>query len=264
MNNKIKVPGYTKKIIYDGNIEYTNFTPDLVGFQLASNGGTPLFTMGNFNITTNLEPKTNKKFISNKYSNFLTLSDLKVNETLNLELLNNNATVLLNLDKTNLNNYAKFGSLTEFVRVYLEDIITKWPASLYMVPYTQTSFGQIVNGFTFEDYTYNSLNEISTFKIPTNFINNKFELNYLQNGSIVNTFNETNNLRNFTVNYQSYVVYYDNKEYSILNITAATKTTNDFQEGVQLNLVSWFRFDTNALDYYNYLVIKKRNSDATI
>lgn len=228
MSDKIKVPGYAKKVKYTDGIEYRNFSPDLVGFQLASDGGTPLFTMGNFNITTNLDPKVTKKFVSNKYSSFLTLLDLKVTETLNSELLNNNATVILNLDKTNLNYYAKFGSLTEFVRVSLESIITKWPASLYMTPYTQTSTGQIVNGFTFENYTYDSLTEISTFRIPTNFINNKFELNYLQNGSIVDTFNATNDLRNFTVNYQSYVVYYNNQEYPLLNITAATKTVNDY------------------------------------
>jgi hypothetical protein len=228
MSNKIKVAGYSKKIIYDGSIEWRPFSPDLVGFQLASNGGTPLFTFGNFNITTNLDPKISKKFVSNKYSNFLTLNDLKVTETLNSELLNNNATVLLNLDKTNLNNYAKFGSLTEFVRVSLEDIITKWPASLYMIPYTQTNTGQVVNGYTFENYIYDSLTEVSSFRIPTNFINNKFELNYLKNGSIVNTFNETNDLRNFTVNYKSYVVYYNNQEFPILNLTAATKTVNDY------------------------------------
>lgn len=228
MSNKIKVPGYAQKIKYSDGIEYRNFSPDLVGFQLASDGGTPLFTMGNFNITTNLDPRIVKKFVSNKYSNFLTLSDLKVTETLNTELLSNNATVILNLDKTNLNNYAKFGSLTEFVRVSLENIIIKWPASLYMTPYTQTNTGQIVNGYTFENYSYDSLTEKSTFRIPTNFINNKFELNYLQNGSIVNTFNSTNDLRNFTVNYESYVVYYNNEEYPLLNITAATKTINDY------------------------------------
>ena len=53
-NDRIKVAGYVKKVIYNGNIEYRNYNPDLVGLQLTSAGGTPLFTMGNFNITTNL------------------------------------------------------------------------------------------------------------------------------------------------------------------------------------------------------------------
>jgi hypothetical protein len=52
-----KIAGYAKKTVYNGNIEYRNYSPDLVGLQLTSAGGTPLFTMGNFNITTNLDPK---------------------------------------------------------------------------------------------------------------------------------------------------------------------------------------------------------------
>ena len=52
-NNKVRVvAGYTKKEVYNGKIEYRPFNPDLVGLQLASDGGTPLFTMGNFSITT--------------------------------------------------------------------------------------------------------------------------------------------------------------------------------------------------------------------
>jgi hypothetical protein len=54
MSNKIKVSGYSKKEIFNGNIEYRNFSPDLVGLQLTSDGGTPLFSMGNFSITTNM------------------------------------------------------------------------------------------------------------------------------------------------------------------------------------------------------------------
>jgi hypothetical protein len=228
MSNKIKVAGYAQKIVYIDGIEYRDFTPDLVGLQFASNGGTPLFTMGNFAITTNLEPKVNKIFISNKFSNFVSLSDLNVNVDTNKELLNNNAIVILNLDKTNLNNYALFGSLSEYIRVSLENIIINWPASLYMVPISQNASGQILNGYTFEDYTYDSLSEISSFKINTTFINNKFNLNILENGNIVDSFNATNDLRNVTVNYPAYVVLYNGIEYPLLDFTAATYNTNDY------------------------------------
>ena len=66
MSNKIKVVGFSKKEFLGNGIEYRPFSPDLVGVQLASNGttlannGTTLFTMGNFNITTNMEPKSDK------------------------------------------------------------------------------------------------------------------------------------------------------------------------------------------------------------
>jgi hypothetical protein len=36
----------TKKRTFGNGIEYRPFSPDLVGVQIASDGGTPLFTMG--------------------------------------------------------------------------------------------------------------------------------------------------------------------------------------------------------------------------
>lgn len=227
-NDKIKVAGYAQKVAYTDGIEYRNFSPDLVGLQLTSNGGTPLFTMGGFTITTNMEPKLNKTFNTNVFSNFITLSDLNVNLESNQTLLANNASVILNLDKTNLKYYALFGSLNEFIRVSLEDIIIKWPASLYLNSIAETSDGQDLDGPTFEEYTYDSLYEVSSFKIDTNFINNNFKINYLKNGTILNTFNSTNDLRNLTINFASYVIFYDNIEYPVLSFTGATYEKNDY------------------------------------
>jgi len=227
-NDRIKVVGYAQKQFFENGIEYRPFSPDLVGIQLATAGDTPLFTMGNFAITTNMEPKSDKTFITNKFSNFVSLTDLDLTVAQTQTLLDNNAVVILNLDKTNLKYYALFGSLSEFVRVSLENIITNWPASLYLTPITQNSAGNTITGYTFQDYTYDSLNEISSFKVNVNFIDNKFQLNYLQNGTIVDTFNSTNDLRNITVNYSSYSILYNGTEYPVLNFTGSTYNTNDY------------------------------------
>ena len=56
-SDRIKVAGYSQKVSFGNGIEYRNFSPDLVGVQLTSDGGTPLFTMGNFSITTNVDKK---------------------------------------------------------------------------------------------------------------------------------------------------------------------------------------------------------------
>ena len=227
MAKKIKVAGYSKKTIYNGNIEYRNFSPDLVGVQLASNGGTPLFTMGNFAITTNLDPKINKSYATGNYSNFTTLEnlDLTVAET-QLLLLNNTAT-FLNLDSTKLKNYALFGSMTEYMRITLEDIITKWPASLYASPLVSINGDDYV-GYTYEDYTYDFLTNESIFKVNTTFLINQYQINFLTNGTIVDTFNETNDLRNMTMNYGSYSILIDNVEYDVLNFTGSTYEINDY------------------------------------
>lgn len=228
MSDNIKVAGYVKKEVYNGNIEYRNFNPDLVGLQLTSDGGTPLFTMGNFSITTNMDPKINKTFITNQFSDFYSLDKLVQTPEQAQTLLTNNAGTFLNLDKTSLKNYALFGSFTEFVRVSLEQIITKWPASLFLSPFTTNDIGQSIYLPTYEDYVYDIVSDTANFKVNTNLINNKFDINYLLNGSLADTFNETNNLRNLTVSYKSYSILVNDVEYSVLNFTGSTNLTDDY------------------------------------
>jgi hypothetical protein len=227
-NDRIKVVGYAQKVSYTDGIEYRNFTPDLVGVQLASNGGTPLFTMGNFAITTNFDPKLDKTYNTSKFSQFLTLDNLNLTLEEATTLLNDNAGVFLNLDKSNLNYYALFGSLSEYIRVALENIIINWPASLYVNPTSVSSSGYNITGYTAENYVYDSIYEVSTFKINTTFINNNFQIVYTTNGDILSTFNATNDLRNFTVNYPSYAILLNGVEYPILNYTASTYEINDY------------------------------------
>ena len=253
MSNKIKVAGYSKKEFFGNGIEYRPFSPDLVGVQLASNG-TTLFTMGNFNITTNMEPKSDKTFSTTKFSNFITLDNLVLTQAESKKILSDNTKVKLNLDKTNINYYALFGSLTEFVRVSLESIITNWPASLYVTPNATNLNGDSITGYTFEDYTYDPLSKESTFKIDTTFINNKFQINYLENGTILNSFNENNSLRNLTIEYQSYNIAIDEKTFPIIGFTGSTilgsgylyfKTKGDVFTGATTSGTSIFHIKPN-------------------
>lgn len=228
-NDRIKVPGYAQKVFYNQQVEYRNFSPDLVGVQLASEGGTPLFTMGNFAVTTNLEPKVSKNFSTKKFSNFVTLTDLDLTLQKTLELLTNNAGVILNLDKTNLTNYSLFGSLTELIRVSLENIIINWPAALYVnKQYAIPPDYMTSTGYTVENYNYDIVTNQSTFAVNVNVVNNMYQINYFKNGTISNTFNETNELRNLTINYASYAISYDGIEYDVLNFTGSSYNTNDY------------------------------------
>jgi hypothetical protein len=227
-SNKVKVVGYAQRIFYNDGIEYRNFSPDLVGVQLTSDGGSPLMTMGNFSITTNLDPKLDKTFITNKFSNFVTLANLNLSVAQTQTLLANNAEVVLNLDKSNLGYYALFGSLSEFVRVSLEDIITNWPASLYLSQLAQTDTGQMLTGYTVENYSYDTIGQISSFKINTTFINNKFGINYTNNGNIISTFSTSNDLRNMTAEYASYAVLYNGVEFDVLSLVPSTNLINDY------------------------------------
>ncbi len=257
-NKRIKVAGYSQKVTYTDNIEYRNFSPDLVGLQLTSDGGTPLFTMGNFAVTTNLDPKKNKNFVTSKFSNFVTLTDLNLTVQQTLDLLTNNAGVILNLDRTNLNNYALFGSLTEAIRVALENIITTWPAALYITPeYALEPLYVTQSGYTLENYTYDSISDVATFSVNTTVIINNFQLNYKDDGNLSNTFNQENDLRDLVLNYEAYSILFNGTEYEVLNFTGSS-TTNDYLHfAVKGNL---FSGQTNGYETY-YVKPNKKNEN---
>ena len=119
MSDKIKVVGYAQRIFFDNGIEYRNFTDDLVGNQLTENadGESSILTFGNFVTTTNFRGRASRLYSTKKFSKFYSLDNLGVTKDRVDKLLNNNINVTLNLDKTDLCNFAYFGSSTEFIRI---------------------------------------------------------------------------------------------------------------------------------------------------
>ena len=92
-------------------------------------------------------------------------------------LLNNNIKTTLNLDGSELCSFAYFGSATEYIRVSLENIISDWPASLFLNPLRDVGI-QTVVGNTFDNYSYDVITDSSTFRVDVNFIVNNFNINY--------------------------------------------------------------------------------------
>lgn len=227
-NNKVKVIGYAKREFYNNGIEYRNFSDDLVGNQQTGgdDNGNGNLTLNNFITTTNYEGKVSRLYDVKPFSNYVTLETLKLKSSENKKLLNN-LDVKLNLDKGKLSNFAYFGSTTEFVRVSLENIITLWPASLYVTPNTIIN-NEEVTGYSVLEYYHTESTNVSRFKINVNFINNKFGISFKENGTILNTFNEGNELRNLTQNYLSYVIYFNGNEYPIIEYTPPINEHNDY------------------------------------
>jgi hypothetical protein len=267
MADKVKVVGYAQRVFFDNGIEYRNFSDDLVGQQFVSGGGSALFTSANFNITTNHLGKPNKIFTSNKFSNFICLEDLKTDSDTLTIIIDNNINPKLKLDRTNLCNYAFFGSLSEFIRVSLEDIILKWPASLYVTPITNNSFE---TGTTVDNYSYNTLLQTATFDVSTNRINNKYNIRYLSGGST--TTESESPLRDLSTSFLNYVISTDDGDFNVLGFTGATSVTDDtiyFKvEGdpfsastattvsyhIKPNVESVEAFFTQASDFQNHLL----------
>tara|TARA_R110000772_G_scaffold17946_3_gene49894 strand:+ start:66710 stop:69463 length:2754 start_codon:yes stop_codon:yes gene_type:complete len=220
-SNLVKVIGYAQREFYNNGIEYRNFSDDLVGNQQTSSSdgnGDSVFTIQNFVTTTNFEGRLTRTYDGKKYSDFQTLETLNLTVERANSLLNNNVSVEINMDNTDLCNFAFFGSATEFIRVSLENIITNWVASLYLTPLRDGGNDTEV-GPTVEHYSYSTLTNSSAFFVDSNFINNKFNIIYQENGTTIDTFNETNDLRNLTINYLSYVIDFEGETYPIITYT---------------------------------------------
>jgi hypothetical protein len=224
MSNKVKIVGYAKKEFFNNGIEYRNFSPDLVGQQTTSNIGTSVFTSGNFNITSNLDGKVDKRFVTNEYGDFMSLDSLNMDDSIRNIFFESTKKVKLNLDSNDVLNYAYFGSLREYIRVSLENIIISWPASLYIRRYSELD--PSISGSTALNYVYDLPTNQGVFEVDTERISNPFGINYVVDGTISDTFNETNDLRNLPVNYSDYIISNDHGDFPIIDFTGATGTTS--------------------------------------
>lgn len=196
-----------------------NFNPNLVGFQQTSSSA--LFTFGNFEITTNVEPKQDRTFQLGTFSDPITLDTLGTTVDDNIISIENNLLVVLNYDRKNILNYAYFGSLREIIRVSIEQIILQWPASIYV----RNMIDGVVK-ITVLDYNYNAVLNQATFKAPVSCFQNKFEIKYLDENSHLTDFEEDIDYRNLTEYYLRYAIaefpYMEMPEYNLLAFTGST------------------------------------------
>ena len=179
-----------------------------------------IFQFGDFSITSNFD---GRKFIdyTNELSTFVTPVTL---ETLNLNeseseityFKTNNA--VLNLDNTDLDTFVKFGSAYEFLKISVQNIIVSFPGSLYVD--SRIDGGGNV---TFYDFKYDSIYNVSEFKIPSQYTVNNFGLVYDYGNS---NKPDNNQLKNINLSYGEYVVWStqtpDSNGHVILGFTGDT------------------------------------------
>ena len=218
-SNKVKVTGYAKRTFFNSNIEYRDFSDDLVGLQLTSEGGTPLFTMGNFKITTNLSPKVNKYYNQGTYSFFYTLDNLStLIESINIQ---KSQKAQLNLNLTDPLTYVWYGSSSELIRVSLENIKNQFPAAIYV----DNKVGS-VTGNNITNFSYDLVRDESTFTVNSRYFVNPFSVKYTTDSSLIGTEEEINPLRNLTLKYKSYVIEHSGITKNIIDFSGSVQTTN--------------------------------------
>lgn len=183
---------------------------------------TVITTVGGVDITTNLSPSTEKSYLPPKFSTFYTLES--VGEiSLKKSLLNPEKQLQLSLNYTNAKYFAKYGSLFELVRVSLETIALKFPASIYSKTNVLGSVGSnVINS----GYYY--IDDTTTFQANVSYFSNPFNIYFLNNENYKFPDERTADLRNLSKNYYKYELIVDGVTYPILEFTPSKKSTNDF------------------------------------
>ena len=227
MANKKVVPGSLTEAYKEGK---GDFSPNLVGFQLTK--GTPLFTLGNFGVTTNMDPKVDTEFNTGIYSNEFTLTNLDLTEQQSMSLVSNNIYTTLNLDPTDLSRYAYYGSFVQFLRVSLEGVISKWKGSIFV---TEDEGGySVVSKNTVLGYSYDSLTNESRITIPTLYIQNNFNL---ITNDLGGTILDPSDISNIKLSRTSYEISNDYGNFELLGYTGNTVNINGVVDNPYIKVI---------------------------
>ena len=199
-----------------------NFDPYLVGLQFTSDGGTPLFTVGNFQITTNLTPPPLRNFQLGSFSAPLTIDNLGAG-TLEAatQFVNDNLGIYLNLNNENLLGHVLFGSFVKFIDATLNNVIENWPGSIYVFYSFGSTFGNTATGIFYDP----NLN-ITYFSVNTNFFYNNYNINYLQNAISFSGTSLPSSIKNLSLYYNQYEIFINGQGYQILNFTPSPTLSN--------------------------------------
>ena len=193
-----------RKIIGDSNEQ-------LIGGNFLNDTSGPYSSLSSFKLETNFTGKINTNYdnVLTSFSNPISLESINLKES-DSELISTNKRVELNFDKSDLKSYIRFGSVVDYMKSAIHNIILDYPASLYIdsEEYKLTPLN------TISDYIPNIYLNKSNFKINSNYVINKFGLIYNKDNLNIPDDNE---LRNLNLSYQDYVVYYNGGEYNILN-----------------------------------------------
>jgi len=254
------------------------FNENVVGTNFENTPSTTIFRLGNFTLDTNLESRIIGDF-SNRITTFskeYTLENIGVSETVSEKIFKNENRLRLNIDFNEISSYARYGSVEDLFRFTIKNIIQNFPYSIRSV--NEINSG-VVN--TILNFSYNNLENISTFRIPTISLINISNIIVDSNNNIPNI---ENPLKNFNLTKDKYVIWSADKpdiEYPILGFSGNIETDNFITLSVKGKLFNLnnttlsktfhikpsekeffnFVFDLNDIEKY---ILNKKNKDGFI
>lgn len=202
------------------------FSDNLVGFQIVDGGG---LTQGNFEFTSSVVQKSNRKFETGVFQKPLNLNDLNISSVLAArQIVAKNFTVYPNFDLSQVTSFALYGSLQKRISTSLNKIINYFPAAIQVdnIAYNLSS------GYTAYDITYDGVENTTTFKIDVSRLKNPFDIDYSVNAdrNIDLRPDEVSIYRNLTRTYLSYALYFSgfNQQYNFVEFEPSQSLTSGY------------------------------------
>ena len=188
------------------------FSDSLVGRQITD--GTSQLTNTNFALDKVTPEKDSKTFRTTPFSEFLTLDDLKSEESSAQTTQSKSEKKKSISFRGSKDDAGKslFGSLKSRLSVSIGNIIEKYPAAIMVDKDSSSS----ISGKTAHNITYNTSTKTTEFNVETGMFYNTFDIVYEAPKS--STPPETiNSLRNFYSSFKKYVIEIGGKTYDILD-----------------------------------------------
>jgi len=206
------------------------FSNDLVGFQLVNGGG---LTQGNFEFTSAIFEKANRKFDTGIFSEPYNLENLKIEDLQETRaLIQKTFRVYPNFDISQITSFCLYGSLQKRMVASITKIINFFPAAIQV----SQNVGSAYTAITANNISYDSVENETTLDIDVQLFLNPFDIDYSVNAArnlevrpiTVSTF------RDLTSNFLKFSLCVSNvdNEYRIIDFTPTQTLT-----GGSINLI---------------------------
>ena len=222
------------------------FSDNLVGLQLVAGGG---LTQGNFNFTLSSSEKVNRNFSTGVFSNPINLDGLGISDVNQSRLIvEKNFKVYPNFDLTQVTNFVMYGSMTKRMSAAVTQVISYFPAALE----STTLRVDYSTGVTAFNVIYNQTYDETTFDLDLSKIRNPFGIDFTVNSTRNLQLREipVSQLRNMTLEYAKYSLYYQDNGYQVKRIVPTNSLTSGF---LNLTIVG-NPFSSQTIVYDNIII----------
>ena len=202
------------------------FSDNIVGLQTVEGGG---LTQGNFEFTTSVVEKVNRRFNVGAFSEPISLEGLDIEDlTESRRIMATQFRVYPNYDVSQVLNFSMYGSLRKRFQVSVTEIIHRFPASLDIV----FNNDQFITGATATNISYDSNLDETYFRVPVDRINNPFDIDYSISASTNLSVREivVSPYRNLYNTYLDYCVAINDNIYKIVSFNPSETLTTGYIE----------------------------------